>query len=297
MNPMEWLNFHHLRYFWVVAREGSVSRAATKLRVTQPTVSGQLHELQETLGQPLFRRSGRNLELTEMGEAVARIADEIFALGDQLLDTVRGKAGGRPQRLAIGISDAVPKRVAHRILDAAVAARVQVTCREGSPSQLVAELTTQALDVVIADAPSHEPHAHNHLLGESSISIWGTRRLAKELRVGFPHSLDGAPFLLPTTSTSLRRELDEWFVAHKVKPRVVGEFDDAALLAVFAENGAGLYATPDVVIDAGKPRGLERAGPVKALRARYYAITVERRLAHPAVALVAGAEKLFGRRA
>jgi LysR family transcriptional regulator, transcriptional activator of nhaA len=290
------LNFHHLRYFWVVAREGSVSKAANRLRVTQPTVSGQLRELQETLGEPLFRRAGRHLALTDVGKSVLEIADEIFALGDQLVETVQGKAAGRPQRLTVGITDAIPKQVAYRILEPVIAARVQITCHEGTPARLIADLAAQTLDVVIADAPSHEPRVHGHLLGESRISVWGTRRLAIELRVGFPRSLDGAPFLLPSANTGFRRELDAWFVEHAIKPRVVGEFEDAALLAEFAEAGAGLYVTPDVVIEASRPRGLQRAGRIRPLRARYYAVTVERRLAHPAVALVAGAEKLFGKR-
>jgi LysR family transcriptional regulator, transcriptional activator of nhaA len=293
---MDWLNFHHLRYFWVVAREGSVSKAAKRLRVTQPTISGQLRELQDSLGEPLFRRAGRQLALTDLGRSVLEIANEIFTLGDQILDRVKGKATGRPQRLSVGISDSVPKRVAYRILEPAIAARVQIACHEGPPARLVADLAAQALDVVIGDAPSHEPRAHDHLLGESRISVWGVRRLATEMRVGFPRSLDGAPFLLPSANTGFRRELDAWFVEHGIRPRIVGEFEDAALLAEFAEAGAGLYATPDVVVEADKPRGLLRAGGIKPLRARYYAITVERRLAHPAVALVAGAEKLFGRR-
>ena len=294
MVRVEWLNFHHLRYFWVVAHEGSVSKAATKLRVTQPTISGQLADLQEALGEALFRRSGRHLELTELGQRALGIADEIFALGDQLVDAARGKTSDRPQRLAVGISDAVPKAVAWRILEPAVAARVQLVCREGTPARLVADLAARTLDVVITDAPSSETGAHAHLLGESGISVWGARRLATELRVGFPRSLDGAPFLLPAPTTALRRQLDEWFLAHAIKPRVVAEVEDAALLSAFAESGAGLIATPDVVADTRKK--LVRTGPVKSLRARYYAITVERRLAHPAVALVAGAEKLFGRR-
>jgi len=293
---MESLNFHHLRYFWVVAREGSVSRAAKKLRLTQPTVSEQLRELQDRLGEPLFRRDGRNLALTEIGESVAKIADEIFALGDQLVETVRGKTTGRPLRLAVGISDAVPKQVAFRILEPALEARVQVTCHEDSPTRLLADLVSHALDVVISDVPSHEPRAHDHLLGECGISVWGTRRLANEMRVGYPRSLDGAPFLLPSASTGFRRELDAWFAASRIRPTVVGEFQDAALLGAFAEAGAGLYAAPDAV-EAGRRRGLVRAGPIKSLRARYYAITVDRRLVHPAVSLVAGAAraKLFGK--
>jgi LysR family transcriptional activator of nhaA len=289
---MELLNFHHLRYFWVVARERSVSRAAAKLRVTQPTVSEQLRELQDQLGEPLLRRDGRTLVLTEIGRSVAQVADEIFALGDHLLATVRGKAAGRPVRLAVGISDAVPKHLAFRILEPALDARVQVTCREDTPGRLLADLASHALDVVISDAPSHDPRAHDHLLGECGVSVWGTRRLANEMRVGYPGSLDGAPFLLPSASTGVRRELDAWFVAHKIRPTVIGEFQDAALLAVFAEAGAGLFVAPDAIFaETGRPRGLVRAGSIKPLRARYYAITVDRRLVHPAVTLVAGSAR------
>jgi LysR family transcriptional activator of nhaA len=295
---VDWLNFHHLRYFWVVAREGSVSRAAKVLRIGQPTVSEQLRELQERLGEPLLRRDGRNLVLTEVGESVARIADEIFALGDRVLDTVRGRATGPARRLAVGISDSVPKHVAHRILEPALEAHTQLTCREASPAQLIAELAGRALDVVISDAPSHEAGVTDHLLGECGVGVWGTRRLAAEMRVGFPRSLDGARFLLPSVATGFRRELDAWFVARGIRPTVVGEFQDAALLDVFAQAGAGLFAAPDLfAADVKPPRGLVRAGPIQGLRARYYAITAERRFVHPSVALVAdSARQLFRRR-
>jgi LysR family transcriptional regulator, transcriptional activator of nhaA len=291
---VEGLNFHHLRYFWVVAREGSVSRAAKRLRVTQPTISSQLRELQEQLGQPLFRRAGRNLELTEIGQSVARMADEIFDLGDRLVETVRGTHLGRPLRLVVGISDAVPKHVAYGMLEPALAARVQLICHEDTPAKLQSELALHGLDVVISDAPSHHAGMHDHLLGECGVSVWGVSRLAREIRVGFPRSLDGAPFVLPTASTGFRRELDAWLVAHKIKPRIVGELEDAALMSAFGEMGAALFAAPDVIGEAGRRRGLVRAGPIKPLRAQYYAITTERRLTHPAVALVAGAAALFG---
>jgi len=287
------LNYHHLRYFWAVAHEGSVSRAAKKLRVTQPTVSGQLRELQHSLGEELFRRTGRSLELTDVGRATLAIADEIFALGDQLVETVHGKYAGRPIRLAVGLSDAVPKRIAHQILAPVVAERIQISCREGAPARLIADLAAHTLDIVISDAPSHASGTHDHLLGDCAIGVFGTARLAREVRAGFPASLEGAPFLLPTANTGFRRELDAWFARHEIKPRVIGEFEDAALLSVFAESGAGLFVAPDV---ESPTRGLARAGLIKGLRASFYAITVERRLVHPAVALVAGAEKLFGTR-
>lgn len=282
------LNYHHLRYFWAVAHEGSVSRAAKRLRITQPTISGQLRELQEQLGEPLFRRSGRSLELTDVGRATLVIADEIFALGDQLVETVKGKSVGRPLRLAVGLSDAVPKRIAHQILAPVVDERIQISCREGTPNQLLADLASHQLDIVISDAPSHASGTHEHLLGECGLGVFGVAKLAKEVRHKFPRSLDGAPFLLPSTNTGTRRELDAWFARHEIRPRVIGEFEDAALLAVFADAGAGLCVAPDL-----DERTLVRAGQLSPLRAAFYAITVERRLAHPAVALVANAAKLF----
>jgi LysR family transcriptional regulator, transcriptional activator of nhaA len=315
---MEWLNFHHLRYFWVVAREGSVSRAAKVLRVTQPTVSEQLHALEDALGEKLLRREGRTLAVTEMGLSVMRYADEIFSLGGELLDTVKGRPTGRPLRLAVGVADVVPKIVAYRILAPALAMadRVRIECCEDSPSRLLAALATHALDLVIADAPAPpgpvEPAAadalalarqgppsrvYSHLLGECGVSVFGTPRLAAEMRVGFPRSLDGAPFLLPTANTALRRELDAWFQARDIAPNVAGEFQDAALLGVFAEQGVGLFAAPDAIAPpAGRTSHLRRVGSLEPLRARYYAITVERRIVHPAVAAIAGAARarIFG---
>ncbi|MFT3693689.1 MAG: LysR family transcriptional regulator [Kofleriaceae bacterium] len=289
---MSELNFHHLRSFWMVAREGSVSRAAKKLRVTQPTVSEQLRALAEDLDEPLFRRDGRNLALTDAGEAVAKLADEIFALGDRVADTARGRATDRPVRLVVGVSDSVPKAIALRILEPAFEARIHVVVREAPPAVLLGELERQALDMVVGDAPSRGATSHDHLLGECGVSVWGAKRLANELRVGFPRSLDGAPFLAPSSNTGFRRELDAWFIKHAITPTVVGEFEDAALLAVAAEAGLGVYAAPDAI----GGRGLVRAGSVKPLRARYYATTVEQRLVHPGVALVAGAARknLFG---
>ena len=303
---MEWLNFHHLRYFWLVAREGSVSRAASKLRVSQPTVSEQVRELQEALGEKLLRREGRGLTLTEAGQTVFRFAEEIFALGGELVDTVKGRPTGRPLRLAVGIADVVPKLVAFRILEPALAMadRVRLVCREDAQERLLPDLASHTLDMVIADAPAGPGlglgGAFSHLLGECGVSVFASARLAAKLRPGFPRSLDGAPFLLPTTDTALRRELDGWFDARKITPEVIGEIQDAALLSTFAEAGLGVFAAPDAIAnETGLARGLRRVGAMKPLRARYYAITVERRLDHPAVSLIAGAarERLFGKRA
>jgi LysR family transcriptional activator of nhaA len=324
--PMEWLNFHHLRYFWHVAREGTVSRAAKVLRVTQPTISEQIHALEESLGERLFRRDGRRLALTEAGVTAMRYADEIFALGSELRGAVKGRPAGRPLRLAVGVADVVPKLVAFRILEPALAMadRVRIECCEDSPSRLLAALSTHALDLVIADAPAPPGPAqassmlgadgalavsrarpasrvYNHLLGECGVSVFGARRMADELRVGFPRSLDGAPLLLPTPNTALRRELDDWFTSRGIEPNVVGEFQDTALLSVFAEAGVGLFAAPDAIAPSheGRAHGLRKVGTLEPLRARFYAITVERRIAHPAALAIAGSAraKLFVKRA
>lgn len=297
---MEWLNFHHLRYFWLVAREGSVSRAAARLRVSQPTVSEQVRALQEVLGEKLLRREGRGVTLTEAGQTVFRFAEEIFGLGGELVDTIKGRPTGRPQRLAVGIADVVPKLVAFRILQPALAVpqRLRLVCREDAPERLLPELASHALDMVIADAPAGptQGRTFSHLLGECGVSVFASARLAAKLRPGFPRSLDGAPFLLPTTDTALRRELDGWLDARKITPEVIGEIQDAALLSTFAEAGLGVFAAADAIAnETGLARGLRRVGALKPLRARYYAITVERRLDHPAVSLIAGVarEKLF----
>jgi LysR family transcriptional regulator, transcriptional activator of nhaA len=297
LTPAQWLNFHHVRYFWMVAREGSVTRAAKKLRLTQPTVSAQVHELEAMLGEKLFRREGRRLVLTESGQLAMRFADEIFALGTELVDSVRGRLTGRAARLSVGIADEVPKDVAFRILEPILAMPepVRVVCHEDTQSRLVALLATHALDVVIADAPEtgrHPVSLYNHLLGECPVSVFGIAKLANRARSGFPRSLDDAPFLLPTSGTALRREVDSWLEDHRIAPAVVGEFQDAALLAVFARAGAGLFVGPDVgrANPAGSlPRaGFRRVGVLKPLRQRYYAITAERRLVNPALQTIAG---------
>jgi LysR family transcriptional activator of nhaA len=297
---VDWLNFHHLRYFWVVATEGSVSRAARKLRVSQPTVSEQVHALQDSLGEKLLRREGRGVVLTEAGRTVFRFAEEIFSLGGELLDTVKGRPTGRPLRLSVGIADVVPKLVAFRILEPAFAMpqRVRLVCREDAQERLVPDLLSHALDMVIADAPAGPGlgRTYSHLLGECGVSVFGAPRFAAKLREGFPRSLQGAPFLLPTADTALRRELDAWFDARKLAPEVVAEVQDAALLTTFAEAGLGVFAAPDAIApETGLARGLRRIGALKPLRARYYAITAERRIVHPALSLIAGAarEKLF----
>jgi LysR family transcriptional activator of nhaA len=289
---MEWLNYHHLLYFWTVAREGSVTRASEQLRLAQPTVSAQLRALENALGERLFVRSGRRLELTETGRIAYRYAEEIFSLGREFLDAVRDRPTGRPMRFSVGVVDVLGKFVAFRLLSPALALpqAVQLTCREDRPDRLLAELATHSLDMVLADAPTppgSSVRAFNHLLGECGVSVFAPRRLAAAYRRRFPASLNGAPFLLPTEQASLRRSLAQWFDAQDIRPRLVAEFDDAALLQTFGAAGHGLFAGPSVIEDEVVRRfDLRVVGRIDGLRERFYAISVERRLKHPAVVAI-----------
>lgn len=292
------LNFHHLRYFWVVAREGSVTKAAARLHVTQPTVSQQLASLEDTLGEPLFHREGRRLTLTEVGRTTMRFADEIFSLGTDLVETVRGQPFGRPSRLDVGISEAVPKVVAYRILEPALGTRgdtsTRIVCHEDAQDRLVVQLSNHVLDMIITDEPVGPTHAraYSHLLGECGVSVFGDAKLVREVKRDFPKSLDGTPMLLPAPGTALRREIDHWLESRGVTPRVVGEFQDPALMSVFAQAGAGLLVAPDAIApETVFAQGLRRVGSMKPLRQRFYVVTVERRLVHPAVQQIAGAAR------
>ena len=293
---MESLNYHHLRYFWAAAREKSVTRAAEKLHVSQPAVSTQIRGLEQALGEKLFTRSGRTLALTEAGRVVYRYAEEIFGLGTELMETLKGRPTGRPARLTVGIVNVIPKLIAYKLLEPAfkLPERVRVECREDRPEQLLAELATHGLDLVLADAPagaSVRVRAYSHLLGECGVSIFGAERLSKAHRRGFPRSLDGAPFLLPTADSTLRRLLDDWFEAQGIRPRIVGEFEDSALLKVFGQSGAGLFAMPSAIdAEVRSQYEVRLVGRVE-LRERFYAITVERRLKHPAVVAISEAAR------
>ncbi len=300
---MDWLNYHHLRYFWAVAREGSVSRAAKQLRVAQPTVSEQLRLLEDSLGEKLLERAGRGIALTEMGKVTYRFADEIFALGNELTDTLKGRAAGRrPERLVIGILDAVPKMVALRLLEPALSlgGDLRIVCYEGKAERLLEKLTDHELDVVISDGPigpSHERRAHGHLLGESRVAVFGAEPLSRLAKRNFPWSLAEMPFLLPTPDTPLRRALDGWLDEKGIVPRVVGEFQDSALLTTFGELGKGLFAAPDAVAATLRARGLRQVGHLEPLRERFYAVTVARRLEHPGIVAIVGAarDRLFAK--
>ena len=286
---MEWLNYHHLLYFWTVAREGSIVRASEQLTLSQSTISEQIRSLEASLGEALFARVGRNLVLTEMGQMVYRYADEIFAIGRELMDTVQGRPTDRPLRVMVGITDVVPKLVAYRLLEPALHLdqAVKIVCREGKLDQLLAELATYDLDVVLSDAPISpmvKVRAFNHLLGECGVTFCGTKALVAAYQSDFPQSLEDAPLLLPTENTTMRRALDHWFEVEGLRPRVVAEFEDSALLKVFGQQGLGLFVAPTIIeTEVQKQYGVELLGRVETIRERFYALTVNRRLRHPAV--------------
>ncbi len=292
-----WLNYHHLHYFWMVAREGSIAAAARELHLGVPTISTQLKQLETSLGEKLFRRRGRGMELTEAGRVVQRYADEIFSIGRELVDSLQGRARDRPVEFRVGVADVMPKVIAHDLLQPALSLDdpIRLICREGHPDELLAALALHQLDLVLSDAPippGVEVRAYNHVLGECGIAIFAVGRTAQRLRKGFPGSLEGAPFLLPGARTVLRRTLEHWFDGLGVRPRVVGEFDDGALLKVFGQAGAGLFAAPAAAEQVVCRRyGVKRVGYVEGYTERFYAITGERRIQHPAVAAISEAAR------
>jgi len=286
---MEWLNYHHLLYFWTVVREGGVSKAAAKLRLSQPTISAQVKMLEAALGERLLERQGRTLALTEPGRVVYRYADEIFTAGRELQETLKGRPSGRAIQFTVGIANAVPKLIAYRLLRPAIEGPevVQITCREDHPDQLVAQLAVHALDVVISDtpAPSHvRVKVFNHLLGESGTTFFAAGPLARRLRRRFPGSLNGTPTLLPTINTALRRALERWFEAEDLHPLVAGEFEDSALLKAFGESGHAVFPAPTAIErEVCRHYRVAVVGRTPSVLERYYAISAERRLKHPGV--------------
>ena len=291
------LNYHHLRYFWAVAREGSVARASERLHVAMPTISGQVKQLERSLGGPLFRRAGRNLELTDLGRHVFAYAEEIFGIGDDLLASLEGESTGRATPFIVGVANMVPKLIAYQLIEPALALgeQLELSVYEDEPDRLLADLAIHRLDLVISDAPI-PPHvnvkAYNHLLGSSEVGIFVTRKQARKLKRNFPQSLDGMPFLAPTEKSVMARELSRWFERHEIKPRMVGRFENSSLLKVFAAQGHGAFAAPlSVSRHLDEQYGAVQVGVVDGVTDAFYAISVERRIKHPAVSAISEAAR------
>lgn len=289
---MQRLNYQHLFYFWTVAKEGGVSRASEKLHLAQPTISAQLAAFEETVGEKLFHRDARKLTLTETGRGVFHYAEEIFALGRELTGFLNGRAGGHVPRFTVGIADGLPKLLAYRLLEPALrlAEPIRLVCHEDKSERLLAELALHSVDLVISDVPATPAaglRVFNHPLGKSGVGVFGVRELAERYREGFPASLNGAPFLLPTASLALRRSLDQWFDSEGISPLIRAEIEDSALLKTFGGAGVGLFVAPTLVEDEIRRQyRVETLGTIKGVFERFHAISAQRKVQHPAVVAI-----------
>ncbi|MBT8491738.1 MAG: LysR family transcriptional regulator [Deltaproteobacteria bacterium] len=298
---MESLNYHHLMYFWTVAKEGSVQAAAKKLRLAHPTISGQVKQLESAVGHKFFRRKGRHLELTSVGQVAMSYAETIFGAGQELLSVLRQDRPSQPAKILVGITEAMPKLVVRQLLEPALCLepRTRVVCEEDRLERLLADLAIHELDVVLADAPvpaTVDVKAFNHLLGECSVTLLARADLAAELKPGFPHSLDGAPVILPSTGSALRRSLDTWLLDRQLEPIVIAEIADSALIKVMGADGLGVFAVPTVIADAvASTFRVVVVSELADLTERFYAISTERRIRHPGVLAITDSarERLF----
>jgi len=294
---MRHLNYSHLQYFWTVAHEGSVVKAAERLHITPQTISGQMRLLEEAIGQPLFNRVGRRLVLSEMGHVVLEYADEIFSIGAELSQVVREQRSAGPSKLSVGIVNSIPKLIAERIVAPALVDEdpVRIRCQEASLEQLLGELSVHKLDIVLSDQPMPQGlslRAFNHRLGDSGLAFFSQRRTARRYKKDFPQSLDQAPMLLPSPHSALRRRLDEWFDINSIIPNVVGEVDDSALLKAFGEAGYGLFAAPSVIEEEiCKMYSMTVIGRTDEITEQFFAISPERRIKHPSVARIIDAAR------
>jgi LysR family transcriptional activator of nhaA len=293
-------NYKHLYYFHAVARAGAVNRAAEKLHLTPQTLSGQLAAFETRLGAPLFRRSGRRLELTEFGQTVLGYADDIFQIGNELEDVLAQRGGEIVAPFRVGVVDVVPKAIAHQLLAPALAVPVKLVCREGRLDDLAADLALHRLDMVLADRPlpsTVDIKGYSHPLGECGVAFLATAALAAQCSGAFPQCLHAQPLLIPGAHSAVHTPLLRWFERLAVSPHTVGEFDDSALMLAFGQAGVGVFPVPDA--SAAKlcaQQGLVKVGQTDAVRERFFAISVERRLSHPAVVAVSEAarQRLLG---
>jgi LysR family transcriptional activator of nhaA len=291
------LNYKHLHYFWSVAKHGGVARAGERLHVTPQSISGQLRLLEESVGEPLFKRVGRALELTDMGIMVFEYAERMFSAGDELQEALREPPGARQAHFRVGVSNVVGRSLSYRILAPALALEnpPRLICQEGKLADLLADLSVNRLDLVISDRPTGTAlnvRGFNHLLGQCGVAFLATGPLAAKLKRGFPRSLDGAPMLLHGAESVLRQRLLRWLDAQGIRPRVVAEFDDTALLKAFGEEGAGAFVAPELVASQiARQFEVEIFGRTDEVIDQIYAISGERRITHRAVAAISDAAR------
>jgi LysR family transcriptional activator of nhaA len=289
---MEWLNYHHLFYFWTVMHEGSLTAASSRLRLAPSTVSVQVGKLEEALGGKLFRLVGRRLEPTDLGRLAFRYADEIFSLGREMMDTIRGRPVMGPLSLKVGVVDVLPKLIVRKILEPAfnLPEQLHLVCYEGKEEKLLSELAMHKIDVVLSNSPVRRGlniKVYNHFLGECGVTFLSVKKMAAQFRRGFPKSLDRAPMLVPIEMTTMRQSLERWFESIEVRPAIVGEFEDSALLKEFGQHGDGIFAVPSVIeTDVQRQYHVSVVGRTDAVLERFYAVSFERIIKHPAVTAV-----------
>ncbi|HEC60610.1 MAG TPA: transcriptional activator NhaR [Methylophaga sp.] len=281
------VNYKHLHYFWMVAKEGGVARASERLAVTPQTISGQLTLLEAHYRAALFHKVGRHLELTETGRLVLSFADEIFSLGNELEQVMHHLPDNRPEQFKVGVVDVLSKTIAHRILLPALhmPGSVRMHCREADLDTLLAELAVHRLDLVLADRPIPETvstRGYSHKLGESSISFFATQKLQKQLSGAFPDCLNGAPILLPSSGNQLRSNIDQWLDKNRLHPHIIAEFDDSALMKAFGKEGVGIFLAPQAIEQKVMQQyNVSAIGHTDEVTESFYAISVERRIINP----------------
>lgn len=298
-SAMRWLNYHHLFYFWTVVREGTIARAAAVLRLSEPTISSQIHELERALEVELFEREGRKLVVTAAGRLAYRYANEIFLLGSEFQSAIGGTAVGKAARLAVGVADQVPRLIVFRLLEPALQADVpfRLVCQTDTPEALLDKLVNHEIDLVISDTPLDRGRTHSRLLGECGVSIFGSEELTAKYRRNFPKSMAGAPFLLPAENSALRRSMDRWFEGLGIEPRIRGEFTDSTLLKTFGRASVGLFAAPTAIEKEVRSEYRVRVvGRITEVREKFYAVSATRKTRHAGIAAISHSARtgLFG---
>lgn len=286
------INYKHLRYFWMVAKEGSIAKASKQLFLTPQTISGQLSLLEEQLGTNLFKRVGRNLQLTEEGKIVQSYANDIFSLGNELQEVLKNPLGNIRQPLIAGIANSIPKSIAYHLLEPSLSLEepVQLICREDNLTMLLTELAAHKLDIVISDRPLPDTvsvKCFNHRLGQCGMTFFGTKALVENQQKNFPLCLDNMPILLPGSASSIKNKLLQWFEHYDIAPEIVAEFDDGALMKAFGKKGVGIFVAPSVTADEVKEAyNVEILGETGEVTESFYAISIERKVKHPGVVAI-----------
>lgn len=294
---MRHLNYNHLLYFWTVAKEGSIAKAAEALHLTPQTISGQLKVLENSVGEPLFQRVGRNLIITDMGRVVEQYADEIFSLGSELHQRIKSKQPGNAPAFQVGIVNSIPKLIAYKVLEPALGLNdsTRMLCREGNLDSLLGELAVHKLDLILSDRgipTGLNVKAYSHRLGSSCLTFFGAESLKARYPGDFPGRLHGAPVLLPMPAHAIRRNLDDWFDQEGIVPKVLAEFDDSALLKAFGEGGSGFFPAPTAMKRQVETMYHVKAmGEVTGLEEHFFVISPERKLKHPAVVAITEAAR------